>query len=62
MMDPPLEILLEEMKENKYCLVVVAAKEAHRLSKRQSARAGHPLSAALIAIHNGEVEVLEPVE
>ncbi|MCX5976889.1 MAG: DNA-directed RNA polymerase subunit omega [Coprothermobacterota bacterium] len=62
MMTPPLELLLEEMRENKYRLVVAAAKEAHRLSKRQSSRAGHPLSSALTSIHEGKVEVLEPGE
>ncbi len=62
MMTPPLELLLEEMRGNKYRLVVAAAKEAHRLSKRQSVRAGHPLTAALKAIHERKVEVLEPGE
>jgi DNA-directed RNA polymerase subunit K/omega len=62
MIEPSMEGLLGQMRNNKYRLAVVAAKEAHRLSKRRAGQVGHPLSVALQEILEGKVEVLGPGE
>jgi DNA-directed RNA polymerase subunit K/omega len=51
--------MLKDMSNNKYKLVVIAAKLAHRLAKEEDLKISKPLSEAFRKIGKGEVEIEE---
>ena len=59
MINPSLEEMLKDMSNNKYKLVVIAAKLAHRLAKEEELQISKPLSEAFRKIGKGEVVIEE---
>jgi DNA-directed RNA polymerase subunit K/omega len=53
--------MLKDMSNNKYKLVVVAAKLAHRIAKEEDLKISKPLSEAFRKIGKGEVVIEEPL-
>ncbi|MCX5974717.1 MAG: DNA-directed RNA polymerase subunit omega [Coprothermobacterota bacterium] len=59
MINPSLEEMLKDMSNNKYKLVVIASKLAHRIAKEEDLKISKPLSEAFRQIGKGEVEIEE---
>jgi len=59
MISPSLEVMLKDMSNNKYKLVVIAAKLAHRMAKEEELKISKPLSEAFRKIGKGEVVIDE---
>lgn len=59
MLYPPLEEMLKLVKGNKYLLVVVTTKLAHKLEQTESLRINTSLSEALELVAQNRVNIVE---
>ncbi len=59
MLYPPLEEMLKLVEGNKYLLVAVVTKLAHKLEQEESLRSGTSLSEALELIAQNKISIAE---